>query len=410
MNDAFLPLLDSSPDATSAPARRLRIAVLQRANIADVRTLSGFPHFMLKALQEHVGDVSYLGPDHSILTKALEKAGRSLNHACFRLFGRHTNADHNALLANRLAYVYGRRLRRANFDVIFAPNASIEIAFLKTELPIVYTSDLTWANINEYYPGCSFMVPAAFREGERVEAAALSKASILVYSSEWSARSAIERYGIPSHRVHVIPFGANFNPDCIPPREQALAHRIDGPVQLLWIGVDWSRKGGSIARACLVELLNRGIDADLTVCGCIPPPAELHPRMQVIPFLDKSEPTQRARLSDLFLKAHFFVFPTRAEAFGIVICEASAHGLPTLAPDTGGIRNSLLDRINGRLVSQHAQGNEYADIVTELANQPALYSALVASSRLAYEQTLNWDMWGRTVKRVLNDTLLLTAR
>ena len=43
------------------------------------------------------------------------------------------------------------------------------------------------------------------RHGLRNEAAALSRASLLLYLSDWAARSAIEHYGVSPDKVHVLP-------------------------------------------------------------------------------------------------------------------------------------------------------------------------------------------------------------
>jgi glycosyltransferase involved in cell wall biosynthesis len=43
----------------------------------------------------------------------------------------------------------------------------------------------------------------------------------------------------------------------------------------------------------------------------------------------------------LFIEANFFLLPTISEAFGFVLCEASAHELPSLVRIAGGFRGVL---------------------------------------------------------------------
>lgn len=383
----------------------MKIAVLHRCDVEDVDALSGYAHFMLAALRRLGAEVVPLGPDRSWPTQALELAGRAANQLLWSGLRRRISSDHHRLLARRLAHVFQPRLDACGCEVLFAPNAAVELAYLTPALPVVYASDLTWHNIVDYYPKCRALLPAARREAESIEAAGMSRAAALVFPSAWAARTAVAHYGIEAQRVHCVPYGANFAAADLPSRAVALQHRLEGPLRLLWIGVDWERKGGRLAYDCLLALLERGVSARLTVCGCQPPSRYRHSCLTVIPFLSKHTKEGRARLSQLLLDSHFFLFPTQAEAFGIVLCEASAHGLPSLACDTGGVGGAIGDGENGFLLPLHARGVDYADKLAAIARSPEQYRRLVRSSRDAYEQRLNWNEWGRAMQTVFAQVL-----
>lgn len=376
--------------------------MINRADIANMRSSSGFPYFMAKALQRHVGEVAFLSPDESFVTRTIEKGGRGLDKVSFNLLGRHLCGDQHRFLAWRLANVFSRRLSDGRFDAIFAPNASVEISKLRTDLPIVYSTDQTWANMVDYYENTSPLFKFAYREADRIEAAALQNSAAALYPSNWAASTAVEHYGASSQKIYVVPWGANFESEHIPPREIACQHPLKDELRLLWIGVDWDRKGGVIAFDCLRELLLKGVSAKLTVCGCVPPERFNHPRVTVIPFLDKRNPVERSRLSQLFMEANFFVFPTVAEAYGIVLCEASAHGLPSLVRNTGGVGGAIEDGRNGCLLPAEAQGRVYAEKIISVLDTPIGYKELVRDSRNVYEERLNWDAWGRTAKLIFD--------
>jgi len=378
----------------------MKIAIVSRADVADVRILSGFPYFMAQALGKHVGEVEYLPPDFSLGTKLIDRGERILDRASFLLARRHLAAGHNRLLAWRLAQVFGSHLSRSRFDVIFAPVASVEIAQLDTEIPIIYATDQNWADAVDYYAGTSALWGFAHREADAIDTAALHKAAAILYPSKWPAKSAEQHYGILAEKINVIPWGANFTPDNLPAAEVAVRHPLGDEIVLLWVGVDWERKGGAIAHACLMSLLEKGITARLVICGCAPPAQFLHPQVSIIPFLNKRDPEQRARLSQLFLNAHFFVFPTQAEAYGLVLCEASAHGLPSLVRETGGTVGAIKNGENGYLIALDAAGEDYAEKILSILETPGQYEALVQSSRRYFEMHLNWDAWGRAVKPV----------
>jgi glycosyltransferase involved in cell wall biosynthesis len=393
MSDALLPKSNT----------RLRIGFVHRFNAQNIRSWSGTFFFMARALEEHVGEVIYLGPDESAGTKFIIDNTARVNRIWQRITGKILATDHNRVLSKRLARFFESRLTEQHCDILFAPAASVEIAEIKTRVPIVYSSDTTWADVIDYYPEYSGLSSIARLEGERIEAAAITRADAIVYPSDWAIRTALDHYNSPAEKIHRVPFGANL--EVVPTRAVALHHPLNGKVNLLLVGVDWERKGGPIAFECLRSLLDRGIDAHLTVCGCIPPPEFNHPNIQVIPFLNKNEAEQQQRMSRLFQNSHFLLFPTRAEAMGIVTCEASAHGLPALVAQTGGTKGALKEGVNGFLMPFAARGDAYADKILSVIADPARYEALVTSSRDEYENFLNWDAWGRSVRSVVERLL-----
>lgn len=378
----------------------MRIGIVQRDDTRDVLASSGTLYFMAKALERHVGDVVHLGPDTTRTSQALLRGGQIVNRLAHTLLRRRISPIHGRALTLHAARLFAPRIAAARCDVLFAPFASVEIAALATDLPIVYHTDMTWADATDYYAVYTSLFHFALAEGERIQQAALDKAAASVLPSTWAARTVVEHYGIAAAKVHVVPYGANFESDAVPSRENALAHSLANGVHLLWIGVNWERKGGAIALQCLMELLQKGVDAHLVVCGCTPPPVYAHERMDVVPFLDKNDPEQRRRLSRLFLEANFFLFPTSTEALGIVLCEAGAHGLPSLVRDTGGVGGAIRDGVNGYLLPAEAKGAAYAEKILQICHDPEVYAQLVQSSRNEYEARLNWDAWGRAVKPI----------
>jgi glycosyltransferase involved in cell wall biosynthesis len=391
---------DSQSPSTN---QRLRIGFVHRFDARNIRSWSGIFYFMSSALENHVGEVVYLGPDDSKGTRFIVDNIARANRVWQWLFGKSLATDHNRVLSNRLGRFFERRIVDSPCDILFAPVASVEIANLRTDLPIIYYSDLTWNQIIEYYPDYSSISAFGRGEGERIEASAILRSKAAVYPSEWAVDSACEHYGASRATTQKASFGANLNDP--PSREEALQHPLGETIKLLLVGVDWHRKGGSVALECLISLLDGGVDAELTIMGCRPPAGVEHPKMTVIPFLSKHDPEQRKQIARLFLEANFMLLPTRADATPIVISEASAFGLPTLAADTGGLRGSITEGVNGYLFDPQARGTVYADRIIDLISAPAEYRKLIVSSRNQFETTLNWDAWGKTMRGIFERAL-----
>ena len=139
-----------------------------------------------------------------------------------------------------------------------------------------------------------WMAPALSREvsvrdTDASDREALARSSLAIYSSEWAAESARRKYPVESRRVHFVNLGANL--DHTPSAEETdtiIDRRDRAKCRLLFIGVDWARKGADCAVAITAELNARGVDAQLTIIGCQPPPGTAVPAfVRLLGFLSK---------------------------------------------------------------------------------------------------------------------------
>jgi glycosyltransferase involved in cell wall biosynthesis len=328
--------------------------------------------------------------------------------ALFRPPRQTSNPYKKAVLTARFALRVSRLIQKTHFNVVFIAQSPGLLAVLpKKRTLAAYYTDNTWAAIGDYY-GYQQSRGIRWRLRHLVERAALHKADIFLCPSSWAARSAEADYGVPPEKIRVIPMGANI--DTVPPLDDVLRRRLTSRCSLLFLGVFWERKGGPIAFDTLVTLRERGIDATLTVCGCVPPEEYRHEKMVVIPRLDKNKRRDHEELSRLLREAHFLIVPTRADAFGIVFCEASAYGLPILTTDTGGVSGAVTQGVNGYMLPLAASGTDYAEIISRLYQDEEAYASLVRGSRKMYDEQLNWDVWGETVCGLMRELVESTSR
>ncbi len=353
---------------------------------------------MSHSIQEYCGDMVYLGPITPTIRFTL---GKILNKASQTLLRRRFAYLHSVLLAKGYAKVVRARLDRDPVDLIFVPSASTVAAFLETSAPMIYLSGATFASMQSYYPQFSQLSIRSIREGNLIEKRSIENADLLLYASQWAAQSAVQNYDADRSKIHVLPYGANLDRDEIPPKSRVLSRVGDKPCRLLFLGVDWQRKGGDIAFETLLELERQGIEAELTVCGCTPPAGLSHKRMIVIPYLNKNDDFQRRKLMNLLMNSDFLLLPTRSECFGVVFCEASAFGLPIITTDTGGVGGAVRNGENGFMLPLEASGHDYANLIAQLSTNDSRYYELVRSSRRAFDERLNWDAWGTTVGELI---------
>jgi glycosyltransferase involved in cell wall biosynthesis len=318
------------------------------------------------------------------------------------IVGRHHLPNTSPTVAREIAALARQRIANAQPDLIFWPAGSVGFGSIPRGIPAIYSSDATFRLVENYHPNYRNLRTSARRNAEMLERSAIRRADLIVYPTAWAAQSAIEDYGAEPEKVHVVPFGANILDP--PSREKALRRRDPAKCKLLLVGTNWREKGVDVAVDALRALRAKGINAELTVCGCQPPePLEIE-GLTILGFLDKSKPSERVIFRRSFLEADFFIFPTRADCCAIVLQEAAACGVPSIAAATGGVPGNLRVGQMGQLLPIEAGGNEYAEWIASVFRDPSRHAALRASARDAFEGDLNWDSWGRTVARLALET------
>lgn len=374
----------------------VRIGFVSATAPDDVRAQSGIPWFMRTALERHCGEVHHLGPLQPWIARPLRIASRVSR----RLPRQHRFIDSNSeQLSRAYARLLSKRIARSRpDDWLFAPYASAEIAHLETSAPIVYYSDATFRIMCDYYPAFSGLSPRSRRAGDELERRAIERATVACFASDWAAASAVRDYGAAAEKVVVVPMSANFVAP--PPLESLRFERTAERIRLLFIGVDWERKGGTVAVDALSALRRMGVDATLSIVGCVPPAHVRSPHVSMLGFLSKTDPRQQTVLESLFRDSDFLIAPTRAECYGCVFVEAAAFALPSVVANTGGVSTAVAGGASGVLLPPNATGDDYAEAIAGVLADGDRYRALRASARQAYETLLSWEAWSRRLNQL----------
>lgn len=383
--------------------KKTRVAFITLGDADNRGIWSGIPHYMYKALMRDFDDVVLLGPykPKTATLRLINGVNRRINNATNlfykKVFNRSSDSDMSMIPAIIYARYFSKQLReKGPFDLIIAPASSTAVCFLNTKTPILNVSDATIKLLDGYYEYLSGLSTFSIRKHIFIEKLALQRAVCNLYSSSWAANSAINDYSIDPVKTRVIPFGANI--DRVPTRESIM--KVDFSYKLLFLGVDWIRKGGSIAYECLKELIAMGFDVQLIVCGCVVPNEYQHNNLVNIPFLDKNNADEYKQFVQLLEEADLLLLPTRAECYGVVFCEASAYGVPSVTTDTGGVAGVVENGVNGFRLPIEASGKDYALLISEIYSDKQKYLNIRASTRNKYDKQLNWTAWSLEVKKL----------
>jgi glycosyltransferase involved in cell wall biosynthesis len=296
---------------------------------------------------------------------------------------------------------YSKQLEKdllaSKVDILFVPAAPQLIAYCKTDVPVIFMTDASFQQIQGYYDSFDNLAAYNIRQGIELDKKAFENAAHCMLASNWAKQSAINDYSIPESKITVAPLGANLD---VIPSVNELKKEKNKICQLLFLGVEWERKGGQIALDTFKILQKNGVGAHLTIIGCIPPGyiegKNDVKHITVIPYINKHDKQEAKQLYTIIRNSDFLLLPTRAECAGVVFCEASAFGVPSITTNTGGVSTYVQDGINGFALAVTATAGEYANKIQELFLNDEKYLQLCISSRKKYEDELNWGAWGKS--------------
>jgi glycosyltransferase involved in cell wall biosynthesis len=384
-------------DFQHAQEAMLRIAYVTTYDARNTRAWSGAGYHIAKALESHGAQIDYIG-------RIAERRRRllRLKQLLYTRMGYPRLCDRAPALLRAYARAVDRALHPC-CDFVLSPS-TIPIAALAARVPAAFWSDATFACMLDYYPEFSHLPAATIEQGHRVERAALERASLALYTSEWAASSAVRDYGADPAKVSVVPFGANNAAEYRPSDlENVISTRLRGPCKLLFIGSNWERKGGDVTIQIARELKLRGVQVKLQLVGC-KPPHDVPDFVEVHGYLARDNETASARFDALFREASFLVLPARAECNANVFAEACSYAVPILCRRTGGVTSSVKDGVNGATFVDAEGPEPYADYI-ENALSPVMYRRLALGAHEEYVTRLNWTTAGATAMRLMGECI-----
>lgn len=315
------------------------------------------------------------------------------------LFQKNTHIHYTTIEAKNYAKFLKHRIPN-DIDYLFVPAWTAFIAYLDYNKPIILMTDSTFKlNSSNYYPLASNLSSYNYKEGNEIEQEGFDKSSIIICCSDWAKKSIINDYCQNCDKVHVLELGANFdNKEICYYQKKIMDNEV---IDILFVGVEWERKGGDIAIETVRLLNEKGIASRIHVVGTNIP-AKYKGLEYIIEygFLDKNLKSQYLKLLQLYRNCHLLLVPTKAEAAGIMFSEASAWGMPCITFDTGGIGNYVLDGVNGYKLPLGASPADFANQIS-LIIQPNQYAILSQGARQLYIELLNWQKWKSRIQDII---------
>ena len=214
---------------------------------------------------------------------------------------------------------------------------------------------------------------------KRLNQKSFNSARRLVTWSQWAKDSLVADYGVPSEKITVIPPGID-TPRWAVDRSAAL--RPGRPVNLLFVGGDFSRKGGdTLLRA--FESLPTSVNMHLNIVTKTAnvPISDLS-RISVWRDIGPNSP----ELMKLFAEADLFVFPTRGDCLPLAVLEAMASGLPVITTQIGALPEAVSHGETGWVVPPDDPGALVEALTLLAADAPLRRQMGVRACEIASER------------------------
>jgi glycosyltransferase involved in cell wall biosynthesis len=263
---------------------------------------------------------------------------------------------------------------------------------IKTDKPIVYHSDCTFELADGYY--LKKMFNWNVKQAEEIELESLKKVKFHISSSDWRQNSVINHYNISDHKCFVLEYGP-----CIEIETLSKDFYKEETLHLLFMAVEWNRKGGDIAVETCNILNSKGIKTILHIVGIkeVPDSCKNNPHIDFAGYLNKNNAEEYERLQTLLALTDVMILPTRAECSAIVYCENSAYGNPIVTYDTGGVGSYVINGLNGYRLPLTSDAMDFANKINTIIEDNELYDLSKGGKEL-YQRQLNWENWTKWFK------------
>ena len=218
----------------------------------------------------------------------------------------------------------------------------------------------------------------------RYEADLYRGADAIAVTGSHVERTLVQQYRCDPARVRTVHIGANVT---VPAVSTALARYAARHV--LFVGVEWERKGGPALVEGFRRVLKDHPDARLTIVGCSPDVSG--------PGITVAGKIPRAQMPAFFESASVFCTPSLIEPLGIAAVEASLFRLPVVATRIDGFMETVTDGETGLLVPVN-DPDAIASALRRLFADPELARRMGEAGFARNHARFNWDEVGKRLR------------
>jgi len=208
----------------------------------------------------------------------------------------------------------------------------------------------------------------------------LDRCSLVITNSEWTAEG-LRQQGVDNGRLRIRTPAAGAE-------DPGIVERKWDVCNILFVGIDWERKGGPLLVEAFSKVRKANPKATLSIVGC--KPQVRMDGVKVYGYLRKDVPDERDLLNSLYRSATIFCMPTYWDSTGIVYMEAALWGLPVVMLKGQG-REKLFPPSMGIHI-EHTTALALAETLVELGKKPEIMAEMGKCGRQIVLQNYTWPV------------------
>jgi glycosyltransferase involved in cell wall biosynthesis len=359
----------------------------------DPQLWSGSSRYLFEALQKRGALRAAVSAVASAVERALYQALSLQGDMARWRFRYHLNLGYYRAMTRR-ARLAVDRIPPPEYDVILQVGAWYDLTG-GGQKPVVSYHDGNLATLLKSPYGYPSIAARHISAALKYERELYNRISLVFPMSRWLADSFVRENGV-SHRK-VYPVGAGVNLPQIRPTQNK-DHSVP---RILFVGLDFERKGGPDLLTAFKRVRAEIPDAELTIIGRKLEDAP--PGVRSLGPLSKGNPADVERLLDEYERASVFVMPSLYEPFGIVFGEAMAHRCPCIGTNICAMPEIIEHGRTGFVVAPRDTAT-LAKRMIDLLKEPLMAREFGERAYEKYMRDLTWDaVAGKICDRTMNE-------
>lgn len=294
---------------------------------------------------------------------------------------------------NRKSHWCGQILKRtdtSNYEGVIQISGTFDaLAFSRTTLPLHILTDYTMRLAKEKkHQAISPLLPPSPNELDKwyiKETSLYNNATTIIVPSPYIKKSLSSYYSANEDKLISIGYGCNLQPQ----RNSNKKVFNKNKLQLLFVGKNFEAKGGQTILDAFKKVRTFNISAELIIVG-----PRTHPCSgeKGVKYLGRIYDKQK--LSDIYRTSDLFIIHSFYEAFGLVLLEAMAFGIPCIGSDIDAMPDILLSTGAGKVVPLGDSEALARDIIEFSTNKDA-FNLASTSGLNAINSYYNWKDVGK---------------
>lgn len=216
----------------------------------------------------------------------------------------------------------------------------------------------------------------------------LQKARDIFVGSEWAWKEMIKYYDLKEEQKVVVHTGGNIE---LPTKDE-----YNGNFNLVFISLNFEKKGGFICVDAFKKVKEKCPELSLTIIGEKPPSDILEIEGVIYAgSLQKTNENDLRQFKSILSDAFLLIHPTKMDTMGAVLIEAGYFGCPSIAPNSFGVPELVLNNKTGCIIDLPFDYISFVEKIELLIHDKSKYLLMRKNAWSYTRSVLTWEHIGK---------------